>query len=354
MHHAASWKWADYYWNLLKHFGLECYKTGRYEFWAGLIVALLTCVVTRNWYDYKTVLLTTAVALSLFAIWHLVHVPFILHSHSHKSEGNANPGVISGIFGIFVLVLMIVSSYFFIAGLWDVRPLSEIESHFVPQTPPTITIVHTSKTSDSKMEPNPNTPSPARVQPSQLAYAPPSPAPRTPVEILTGMNRNMFQDDKNRFSNALYDYSQILIQANDLGSRANMEGGRLSGAWQDGSLSESLDNHKNSLSSLAISAREFAKAFTAVRNKWNYFPNQTEYIFGDNPDNTGPNAIIDAANEYGAELDWWSKAVTDKKDRSALNLLQPQQIEYDNEVKRFIQWQQASSTRLDEMRTSIQ
>jgi hypothetical protein len=83
------------------------------------------------------------------------------------------------------------------------------------------------------------------------------------------------------------------------------------------------------------------------------FRAQEDYIFGNNPDNEGPNALINAAQGYSIYLDWWS-AVQNKDQKPVLLLLSVAQDDYTKRVKGFSNWQQGCVTRLAEMRSSIQ
>jgi hypothetical protein len=84
------------------------------------------------------------------------------------------------------------------------------------------------------------------------------------------------------------------------------------------------------------------------------FREQTEYIFGDNPDNDGPGALINAAEGYRNYLDWWDTIQTkEKEQRPILNLLTVGQNEFQSRMKTFGKWHGECANRLTEMRNSI-
>lgn len=144
MHPAALWKWPDYYWNLCKHFGVECYKTWRWELAASVLVVFFTALISGQWKDFRTALLATGLTLGCFAAWHLVRVPFVLHKSVHGQEQNEAPapGNLAGIFGLIVIAGIFTGGYELALILWNAKPIGEIKSEF-PLISPTIPEVAT-------------------------------------------------------------------------------------------------------------------------------------------------------------------------------------------------------------------
>jgi hypothetical protein len=194
--------------------------------------------------------------------------------------------------------------------------------------------------------------------PQTVASQPSAPArqgnpPQTQLERLTELNKNLPKGDRDRLADALFDYAKILDQAEALQARASLEGGQISNAWVNGSITKDFEAHKTKLHELDSSAREFSKSYAQAREKWKYYPNQTSYIFGDNPDNLGPNAIINAVDAFSIFFDRWS-AVQNKERREVLYLFEPPQNQFNDSITRIFHWIQGCQIRLEEMRKSIQ
>jgi hypothetical protein len=178
-------------------------------------------------------------------------------------------------------------------------------------------------------------------------------APQTWLERVTQINRNLPKGDRDRLADALFDFSKNLDQANTLMYSARDEGGQLSNAWQSGSIVKELEMHSKKLREIDSSAKDFYKSLSQVFDKWKYYPEQTNYVFGDNPYNLGPHSIMNATEGYANYLDRWA-AIQNKNQREILNLLESEQVQYDELVLRFIQWKQGCQQRLDEMKKSLQ
>jgi hypothetical protein len=76
------------------------------------------------------------------------------------------------------------------------------------------------------------------------------------------------------------------------------------------------------LQEIGTSARAFAKSFLAVRDKWKYYQAQRDFIFGENPDNEGPNEITNAVDGYSTYLERWA-TIKNKEEKQTLDLLEP-------------------------------
>jgi hypothetical protein len=103
-------QWPHYYWNLGKHFGVECYRTWRWELFAFVLVTIFVAVLTRNWKDFSTALLATGLTLACFAIGRILRTPFLLHK-SLIVENASEPHFMAGIFGIAVFAAVLIFGY---------------------------------------------------------------------------------------------------------------------------------------------------------------------------------------------------------------------------------------------------
>lgn len=125
--------WPQYYWNLCKHFGAECYRTGRWELLAGAIAGFFTAVITGGWRDYKTALFATALTLGCFAVLHLVRAPFI--SHKQINSGERAPSFWAGLFGLLIIVGMVAGVYKLGIVLLQARPAGSLNAVFTDANP---------------------------------------------------------------------------------------------------------------------------------------------------------------------------------------------------------------------------
>lgn len=176
-------------------------------------------------------------------------------------------------------------------------------------------------------------------------------AARTPLAALIETNKRLTEGDRQRLSNALFDYGEFLDKANTLWGEANRESGQLSQDWGTGSMIQKFSEHRNTLLELNSATKSFAQSFTQVRERWKYYQDQSNYIFGENPDNNGPNTIINAVDEYVSQLDEWGK-IQNKQDETP-NLFRSEQLRFEESIERFGHWEGECKNRLEEMRKSF-
>jgi hypothetical protein len=197
-------------------------------------------------------------------------------------------------------------------------------------------------------KPNVELPIPQSEAPSHRA-APP--IKNTQPDTLADVT-NMSPGDRDRLTNAFFEFSQMMRQANELFGKANLEGGQLHNAWERGAIVGDANSHIIKLRAISVSAMELAKTFVAVRQKWNYYANQETFIFGSNPDNEGPNVILGATDGYARYLESWV-ASQNKDTKPVLDLFRFEQDQYDAMIGGFSRWQQGCNMRLEQMKDSI-
>jgi hypothetical protein len=192
---------------------------------------------------------------------------------------------------------------------------------------------------------------PAQSTPVQTAPAAAQPAPVTQLDRVVQTDRNLTPGDRNRLSDALFDYAQFLEQGSTLGYRVNTELGKLSQDRSSGALAKNVDEHVKTLPEIGAAGMGYQKTFYQVRDKWKYYPDQTDYIFGENPDNLGPNALINTASGLEYFLADWSKAANREQ---ALNLISTPLNDGTQSLSHYFQWVRESQQRLNQVKQSIQ
>jgi hypothetical protein len=131
----AFGKWWHYYWHICKEFGSECYRTWRWELLASIVVVICTAVISGQWKELRTATFATLMTLGCFAVWHLFRVPWIVHQAISGRRKGAEPGLPSGIFGLFVVVGLFVGGYVLARELWRAKPVAIIDSVFCTADP---------------------------------------------------------------------------------------------------------------------------------------------------------------------------------------------------------------------------
>lgn len=165
------------------------------------------------------------------------------------------------------------------------------------------------------------------------------------------INRRMTKADRERFANALFDFSATLDQANSLLDTANLESAKLRGTSSGGPIRD-FGTRREELSSIESSAKEFIKTFASIRDRWRFYQEQTLYVFTDNPDNNGGYTIMNAANEYGRYIDNWTKSFREPTG-SAYSLFEVEQNRYEASIYAFSAWRRGCAERLQKMKDSI-
>jgi hypothetical protein len=177
--------------------------------------------------------------------------------------------------------------------------------------------------------------------------------PQTQLERLIQTDKNLPKGDRDRLADAFFDYAKVLEEGSAIYYKANNEGAEIQHAREDGSIANNFETHVKKLRELTASAWVYAKAFPQIRDKWKYYPDQTDYIFGDNPDNLGPYTLINASDAYANYLENWGK-ISNKDQQGVLILLASQQNDFNDSLTRFVHWKQGCEQRLEQMKKSIQ
>jgi hypothetical protein len=178
-------------------------------------------------------------------------------------------------------------------------------------------------------------------------------SPPSQLDLLSQTNKNLSKSDRDRLANAFFDYSQLLNDGNTVWGKANLEGGQLRNAWQRGSITRDFDSHQKTLHEILVAAQDYAKEFRRVRAKWEYYPAQTDYIFGPEPENISINLLEGAVHAYADYLDRWAE-IQNKDEKQISFLFEPEQNSYEDAMTRFAHWRQDCDRRLVQMKQSIQ
>jgi hypothetical protein len=175
--------------------------------------------------------------------------------------------------------------------------------------------------------------------------------PQTPLEKLTLMNRNYSKDDRDRLAQAFYEFSQSLDHGRNLMSLLNVEHGAIS--TEGANIANNYQSHITKLREIAPLTKQYAKEFMELRNKWNYYREQTEYVFGDNPDNLGPGSLTNGAEGLANYLESWG-SIPNKNNDNVLNLLATSKNDCYSRILTFSNWYYGCKARLEQMKASIQ
>lgn len=359
---ALASKAGSYYWTFFQVFGRECYRTWRKEFLVSIITALVVCAITyrsdpRALESLKIALQSAGVVLGVFAIFHLVKTPYLVHTESgEKSVQQAH--WLFGMVGVFALGALAFGCYTAVTKAFskrsaqvvrdsqpEIKPIPKEENSPTKNAP----IRHAPKPPTNRItsSPQPSVPAPQNIVPSQENASP------TQLDRVADITKRMPQADRERLSQALFEFSKLLDQANELWGKVNLEGGTLSHSW-GGELNNeaTVDAHINKLRELKGMANDFLTSFRSQQGKWSYYEVKINYVFGDAAENNGPNALINALDDYLQYLESW-KTVANKGGRN-MTMYQDTQNMYDTYVHNFALWKQACDRRLQQIRNSLQ
>jgi hypothetical protein len=362
---ALASKAGSYYWTFFQVFGRECYRTWRQDFFVSFITALAVYAITYRsdpaaLESLKVALQSAGVVLGLFTIFHLVKTPYLVHTESGEKSLQQTHWSF-GVAGVFVLGALAFGCYTAVTKVFSKRPAQVVhdiqpEIKAIPKEENSLTkngpVRHAPKPQidpTKRITPSlqPSVPTPPNIVPSQENASP------TQIDRVADITKRMPQADRERLSQALFEFSKLLDQANELWGKVNLEGGTLSHSW-GGELNNetAVDAHINKLRELKGMANDFLKSFRSLQGKWGYYEVQINYIFGDAAENNGPNALINALDDYLQYLESW-KTVANKGGRN-MTMYQDTQNMYDTYVHNFALWKQACDRRLQQIRNSLQ
>jgi hypothetical protein len=175
--------------------------------------------------------------------------------------------------------------------------------------------------------------------------------PQTQLERLALINKNYSKSDRDRLAAAFYEFSQSLDHGRNLMSLLNVEHGAIN--TEGANIANNYQSHITKLREIAPQTKQYAKDFMELRNKWNYYREQTEYVFGDNPDNLGPGSLTNGAEGLANYLESWG-AIPNKNNDNVLNLLATSKNECYARILTFSNWYYGCKARLEQMKASIQ
>jgi hypothetical protein len=167
------------------------------------------------------------------------------------------------------------------------------------------------------------------------------------IDTFVESNRKLSSGDRDRLANALFDFSEVMDQANTAWGKAN----HLKVQEHSEGIVKDLEARKRKIADIRASAREYERLFAQQREKWKYYANQINFIFGDNPDN---NALIlrNAVDEYAAHLDA-VLATNNNNEGEIKKLLWVEDIRYDEAIRNFALWNQYCARQLAQVKNSL-
>ena len=208
--------------------------------------------------------------------------------------------------------------------------------------------------------PSPQTGAPKTPTPNAMGQTPSqtppqaalSSPPATFLDRVVQENRGLTPDDRNRLSTELYECDQFIKQSQAVGYKLNTEFGKLSNDRQSGALAKNVDDHIKFLRDLDESAWSQYHGLQRLQEKWQYFPDQTEYVFGDNPFNAGEGLLVNAVEGMSGSLTSWSK-ISNRDQQEILNIEAQQQADFEKDLRQFFDWANGTLQRIKQMRQSL-
>jgi hypothetical protein len=315
-----------YYWEYIKRFGRESSET----WWKDFLIAFLLAVIPifLAWGD-RTVMQGASLAVEaigllfgVVALRHLVHTSLILfRERAHPEYGGIRRTHWGyGVWGAVILLALVAGIAYGASHGW-LRRLPPVVLQVRAPTTPTITTLQvvnppqTDATREAKT-PKPSsqtgasktpTPNAAGQTPSPPPQVTQSSPPATFLDRVVQENRGLTADDRNRLSTELYDCDQFIKRSQAVGYKLNAEFGKLSNDRQSGALAKNVDDHIKVLRDLGPLAWDQYHGLQHFQDKWQYFPDQTEYVFGDNPFNAGEGLLVNTVEGMANSLTSWSK-----------------------------------------------
>jgi hypothetical protein len=191
-----------------------------------------------------------------------------------------------------------------------------------------------------------------QTPPRMPQQAAPSPSAATFLDRVVQENRGLTPDDRNRLSTELYECDQFIKQSQTVGSKLSAELAKLSNDRQSGALAKNVDDHIRFLRALDAPAWDQYHELQRLQGKWQYFRDQTEYVFGNNPFNAGEGFLVTTADGLPNALTSWSK-ISNRDEREILDIEAQQQLEFVQDMRQFFDWADGTLLRIKQMRESL-
>jgi hypothetical protein len=361
-----------YYWEYVKRFGKESSDT----WWKDFVIAFLIAVIPvfLAWGD-RTILqgaLLTVEAVGLLfgivALRHFVHTSLILfRERAHPEHGGVRYTHWGyGVWGASILLALFAGVTHGPSHGW-LRKLPPVVLQAPAPAIPTITTSQAVSPPRTNAGPRIEAPKPSlqigvskapwpntvAQTPSQVSpQAAQSPPPMTFLDRVVQENRGLTPDDRNRLSTELYECDQFIKQGQAVAYKLNAEFGKLGNDRQSGALAKNVDEHIRFLRDLDTSAWNQYHGLQHFQEKWQYFPDQTEYVFGDNPFNAGEGLLVNAIEGMASALTSWSK-ISNREQQEILNIEAQQQVDFEKDLHQFFDWANGTLPRIKQMRQSL-
>ncbi len=346
----------SYYSEYLKHFGKASLEAWRKEISAAVVTTGIAWWLTRHNPDALenavSIIEANLIWFSFFVIWYLVRTPLHLHQLHYERAGSRPISAFYAVIGVFLLVVMVGGILFSIIkprldpairfGFGaPAIPIDRVVNQAQPTTRP---VGHEIPKSAPAGAPGNVTQQPPPAAVSQPALA-------TQLDRVIQTDRNLTPDDRNRLSSDVYEYSQILDNGTTLGGKVYTEFGKINQDLQSTALVTTVDDHIATLRAIIPLANSYYRNLEQAITKGQYFQDQTNYIFGDNPFNLGPNSVINATQALADFLSNWSRASNRKE---MLTLVPTGQNDAAQYMQHYSQWIQGCRQRLEQVKQSLQ
>jgi TonB family protein len=361
-----------YYWEYLKRFGKESSEGWWKDFGTAIVLAIIPVLLA--WGDRTvqqgTVLAVEAIGIlfGIVALRHLIHTSFILfRERAHPEYGGIRYSHWGyGVWGAVILLALAVVIPYGAFHQW-LRKLPPVVLQVPAPPSPTFTTTPIeppeSKAIRADKPPAPlarsalstNAGAPSQTPPVAQSQPQAAPPPATFLDRIVQANRGLTPDDRNRLSTELYECDQFLKESQQDGYKLNTELGKLSNDRQSGALAKNVDDHIKFLQALSKSALDQYYGLQKLQAKWEYFPDQTEYVFsGSSGDafNSGIGLLANAVQGMTAALTNWSK-ISNRDQQDVLNIEAQQQVDYEKGLRQFFDWANTSLQRIKQMRQSL-
>jgi hypothetical protein len=134
---------------------------------------------------------------------------------------------------------------------------------------------------------------------------------------------------------------------------ASRENGAITQSANSGSIVSDFNSHLDKLRGIESSSEEFEKKFQDTHERWKYYADQEDYIFGKEPANN-VTMVRGGVEQYVNTLNVWA-TIQNKQDRQIINMfLWYPQIMLDDVIRRAAAWQRDCERRLGQVKATLQ